>query len=111
MKFKIAEENKEAEALIPPAQPDGSNIGINYAGEYIKSLNVTLEDGRNVTCKRRGLKLTLTIGDKKGEGLMRRLDHGPDVKNILTHALQDAAEGAGAKFSVQEGIIYLGIAD
>ena len=106
-KHRIAEENKEAERLIPPSEPDGSKVGINYTGEYIKSFDVTLEDGRKVSCKRRGIKLTLTIGDEKGEGLLRRLDHGPDVKNMLQHALEDAAKDAGAKFSVEDGVIYL----
>ena len=107
IKHRIAEENKEAEKLIPPSEPDGSKIGINYTGEYIKSFDVTLEDGTKVNCKRRGLKLTLTIGDKKGEALLRRLDHGPEVKDILRHALEDAAEDAGARFLVEDGVIYL----
>ena len=107
MKVRVADENKDAEQFIPPAQPDGSRIGINYADAYLKVLKTTLEHGRKVVCKRRGLKITLTIGDKKGEGLMRRLDHGPDVKVILQNALQDAAKNAGAEFSVEDGALYL----
>jgi hypothetical protein len=37
-------------------------------------MNVKLEDGTPVKCKRRGLKIVLSAGAKKGEGLMRRID-------------------------------------
>jgi NAD(P)-dependent dehydrogenase (short-subunit alcohol dehydrogenase family) len=45
-----------------------------------------------VKCKRRGLKITLTVGAKKGEGLMRRLDVSPDPVAMLDAALQEAAQ-------------------
>ncbi len=83
MKVLVAKENQEAEGLIPPSQPDGSGIGVNYADAYIKVLNAELEDGRKITCKRKGLKITLTVDEASGEALMRRVDDGPDVKNIL----------------------------
>ena len=60
-------------------------------------------------CKRRGLKLTLTIKDKKGEGLMRRIEHGPDVRQILRQALETAASEAGAQFLVEDGGICLDV--
>ena len=91
MKIHIASENKEAEKLIPPSEPDGSGIGVNYTDAYIKPLNVELEDGRKVTCKRKGLKITLAIGEATGEAIMRRIEHGPDVKHILRRALEAAA--------------------
>lgn len=111
MKVRIAPVNTEAEKLIPPAQPDGSRIGANHADAYVKAMNVTLEDGTKVSCKRRGLNITLAIGDRKGEALMRRIEHGPDVKVILQKALESAAEAAGAKFSVEDGEICLDIQD
>ena len=40
---------------------------------YLKPLNITLDDGTVVTCKRRGLKIMLAVGDAKGTGLIRRL--------------------------------------
>ena len=107
MKLFVAEEDKAAEGLIPPAKPDGSGVGANYTEAYLKPMNATLEDGRKVTCRRKGLRITLTVGDQKGEALMRRIEHGPDVKNILGEALKTAAEGAGFGFSVDEGKIYL----
>lgn len=107
MKQRVAEENRQAEDLIPPAQPDGSRIGINYADAYIKALNVTLKDGTQISCKRRGLKITLSVGERTGEGLMRRLEHGPDVRDILRAALQEAARAAGARLLVENHSIYL----
>jgi hypothetical protein len=106
MKLEVAE-NRAAEDLLPPTKPDGSKIGINYADQYIKVFNQTLPDGTKVGCKRRGLKITLTVGDKKGEGLMRRLQHGPDPKIILQEALKEAATAAGVRYSVQNGTISL----
>ncbi len=107
MKLRIAEENKAAENLIPPAKSDGSGIGINYADAYIKPLNVTLEDGRKLTCKRRGLKITLNVNGRSGEALMRRLEHGPDARKILREALQAAAQAAGAKLAIEDGVVWL----
>ena len=107
MRHRIADENQDAEKLIPPAQPDGSGIGVNYTDAYIKALNTDLEDGRKLTCKRKGLKITMQIGDQKGEAIMNRLEHGPDVKNILSQALQSAASAAGAKFGACDGALYI----
>ena len=107
MKYRVAQENTEAQELIPPSKPDGSGIGINYADAYIKVMNVTLEDGRSLSCKRKGLKITLAVGDQKGEALLRKWDHGPDVKNILQEALKEAASNAGAALTVEDGILYL----
>jgi hypothetical protein len=106
-RLKIAEENKEAEGLIPPAKPDGSGIGVNYADAYIKPMNVQLENGVALKCKRKGLKITMTLGDKSGESLMRKREHGPDVKSILNHALAEAAQGVEASFVVEDGVMYL----
>jgi len=107
MKIRIVDENTEAEKLIPPAAPDGSGIGVNYVDAYIKPMNVETEDGRKVTCKRKGLKVILSIDDKTGEAIMRRIDHGPDVKNMLRQALVTAASEAGAQFSVEDGGVFL----
>ncbi|HUS40358.1 MAG TPA: hypothetical protein VMX74_12955 [Pirellulales bacterium] len=107
MKVLVAKENQEAEGLIPPSQPDGSGIGVNYADAYIKVLNAELEDGRKITCKRKGLKITLTVDEASGEALMRRVDDGPDVKNILRAALESAANAAGIKLIFENGQIWL----
>ena len=109
MKIRIADENPAAEELIPPTQPDASGIGVNYTEAYLKVIDMELEPGKKVTCKRKGLMITLTIGDKTGEALMRYIEDGPDVKNILRRAIENAAEDAGAKFLVEDGTIYLEI--
>ncbi len=109
MKTRIALENQDAENLIPPAQPDNSKIGVHYADAYLKALNVETADGKKVTAKRKGLKVLLQLGERKGEGLMRRLEHGPDVKTILRRALEEAALQAGASFSVEDGVVYFEI--
>lgn len=106
MKLKINEENVEAEALIPPAQPDNSGIGVNYADAYLKAMNVELEDGRKVVCKRKGLRINVSVGDAKGDALMRKRENGPDVKQILRCALQEASTAAGLSFAVEEGVMY-----
>ncbi len=107
--MRIAEENPEAVNLIAPNQPDSSGIGVNYTEAYLKVIDVELEPGKKVTCKRKGLMITLTIGEKSGEALMRYIEDGPDVKNILRRAIESAAENAGAKFIVEDSTIYLDI--
>jgi hypothetical protein len=107
MKHRIANENAQAEQLIPPTAPDNSGIGINYADAYIKPMNTQLEGGPKIICKRKGLKIILSIGEKTGEAVMRRVEHGPDVRNILRRALETAARAAGAQFSVADGGIFL----
>ena len=109
MKVRIADENVEAEQLLPPAAPDGSGIGVNYVDAYIKPMNVETENGHKIACKRKGLKIILSINDKTGESIMRRIEHGPDAKNILGQALLTAAQEAGAKFSVEDQVIYLDV--
>jgi hypothetical protein len=96
-----------AEAHLPPGKLDGSGIGINYADAYLKPLKITLADGRKVACKRRGLKLTFTIGDRTGEALMRRLENGPDEKTIFRAALREAAALAGGTIEFRPGALAL----
>ena len=70
---------------------------MHYVDAYIKPMNMKLEDGTPVKCKRRGLKITLSVGAKKGEGLMRRLDVSRDPVVMLDAALQEAGEGGGGR--------------
>src|SRR5262245_19063849 len=107
MGFPIPIDETAAEANHPTRKLDGSGFGINYADAFVKGLKVTLPDGRKVLCKRRGLKLTLTIGDRTGEGLMRRLQHGPDERTILREALMEAARNAGATITFAPGAVVL----
>ena len=107
MSVKICDENTAAEEKLPPEFADNSGIGLHYVDAYVKPMNVTLEDGRKVTCKRRGLKLTLAVGDKSGTWLMRRLDVSPEPKVMLESALAEAAKAAVVKLVVADGAIQL----
>ena len=79
MKTKLCDVNPAAhEETARSITDDKSGIGVHYVDAYIKPMNTKLADGTPVKCKRRGLKITLSAGGKKGEGLMRRLDVGPD---------------------------------
>jgi hypothetical protein len=80
---------------------------VNYADAYLKAMNVELADGRKIACKRKGLKITFTVGDRAGEALLRRLDHGPDPRAILRKALAEAASNAEVRFEVENGVMYL----
>jgi len=106
MKIQINPENTEAEKLIPPLKPDSSRIGVNYVDAYIKALNVDLQDGRKIVCKRKGLKILLTVGDKQSDILLNRLQNGPDVKNILRSALNQVSKQVGLNFVTENGVMY-----
>jgi hypothetical protein len=105
--MKVCDINQEAEEKLPPKSPDKSGVGVHYMDAYLKPMKTTLEDGTAVSAKRRGLKVTLTVGDKKGEGLMRRLEVSKDPIVMLQRALSDAAEQAGFKYRTEGGAIYL----
>ena len=107
MRVTIAVDEAQAESHLPEAKFDGSGVGINYADQILKPFKMTLPDGRKLLAKRRGLKITLTIGDKSGEAILRRLENGPDVKNIFRKALQEAAANAGASVVFEPNSVHL----
>jgi hypothetical protein len=98
-----------ADAFLPSAKPDGSGVGVNYADQILKPFKQTLADGRKLAAKRRGLKLTLSIGERQGEAIMRRLEHGPDEKTIFRKALVEAAGNAGATLVFEPGAVHLDV--
>src|SRR5262245_12763699 len=107
IKVKLCDVPQAAKEKLPELTSDKSGIGVHYVDAYLKPLNVKLDDGTRVKCKRRGLKITLNVGDKKGEGLMRRLDVSRDPIVMLDAALQEAATSAGVQLSIENGAIYL----
>jgi hypothetical protein len=107
MKTKLCDLNPAAPTRMPAQTDDKSGIGVHYVDAYIKPMNTKLPDGTAVKCKRRGLKILLTVGTKKGEGLMRRLEVGPDPVVMLDVALQEAAKSAGIELSVEDGAIFM----
>jgi len=106
VKVKICDVNTAAESKLPEHTGDKSGIGVHYVDAYIKPMNVKLEDGTPVRCKRRGLKITLSAGAKKGEGLMRRLDVSTNPVVMLNAALEEAAKAAGIELTVEDGAIF-----
>jgi hypothetical protein len=106
MKVKICDVNSAAEEKLPQHSGDKSGIGVHFVDAWIKPMNVKLEDGTAVKCKRRGLKIVLSAGGKKGEGLMRRLDVSADPVVMLNAALQEAAKAAGIELTMEGGAIY-----
>jgi hypothetical protein len=109
VKVKICNVNAAAKEKLPPGMDDKSGIGVHYVDAYLRPMNTKLEDGTPVKCKRRGLKITLSAGGKKGEGLMRRIDVGPDPVVMLDAALQEAAKAAGIALTVEDGAIYIAL--
>ncbi|HVT98168.1 MAG TPA: hypothetical protein VHE33_11735 [Acidobacteriaceae bacterium] len=109
MKVKLCDVNAAAAEKLPGHSDDKSGIGVHYVDAYIKPMNVKLEDGTPVRCKRRGLKITLSAGAKKGEGLMRRLDVSKDPVVMLDAALQEAAKAAGIELTVEDGAVFVSL--
>jgi hypothetical protein len=107
MRVTIAVDEAAVDGYLPPARPDGSGIGVNYADQVLKPFKQTLPDGRKLSAKRRGLKITMTIGERSGEAVMRRIEHGPDTKAIFEKALIEAAHNAGAALTRESGAVHL----
>jgi hypothetical protein len=107
MKQRLCEVNAAALAKLPQHTDDRSGIGVHYVDAYLKPMNAKLEDGTPVKCKRRGLKIALSVGTKKGEGLMRRLDVSTDPAVMLDAALQEAAKAAGVDLSIADGAMFI----
>jgi hypothetical protein len=99
--------NAAAVEKLPQHTGDKSGIGVHYIDAFLKPMNAKLPDGTPVKCKRRGLKIMLSVGTKKGEGLMRRLAVGADPVVMLDAALQEAAGAAGVTLTVENGAILI----
>ena len=107
--IKICDINHESKAKLPPVFTDKSGIGLNYVDSFIKPMNTKLEDGTRISCKRKGLKITLVVGTKKGDGLMRRLDVSRDPVVMLSSALQEAAKAAEVGLQITESEILVSL--
>jgi len=107
MKVTIPIDEAQADAFLPTNKLDGSGVGVNYVDAYLKAFKVTLEDGRKLLARRRGIRITLTVGEAKGEGLLRRLVHGPDPKVLLREALAEAAAPLGATVRIAPGQVEI----
>ena len=104
---KLCDINQVAKEKLPPTTPDKSGIGVHYIDAFIKPMNTEIENDVRVSCKRKGLKITLTVGTKKGDGLMRRLDVSSDPTVMLNTALQEAAKAAGVELKITDSEIFV----
>jgi hypothetical protein len=66
---------------------------------------VSLPDNTRVTCKRKGLRITLCIGTKKGDGLMRRIDVSPDPWSCSKP--RSGGGAAGVRLQIADGRILI----
>jgi hypothetical protein len=107
VRTKLCDIDADATARLPPLTDDKSGIGAHYVDAYLKPMNTALPGGLVVKCKRRGLKIVLSVGDKKGEGIMRRLDVSPDPRVMLRAALNEAAVAAGVEITIDEDSIFI----
>jgi hypothetical protein len=105
---KLCDINPAAKDKLPPMFAEKSGIGSHYVDAFLKPMNTKLPDGTRVGCKRKGLKITLTVGTKKGEGLMRRLAVSKDPIVMLETALQEAAKVAGIELKIAGSEILVG---
>ena len=104
---KLCDINAAAKEKLPPTFAEKSGIGSHYVDAFVKPMNTKLPDGTRVGCKRKGLKVTLTVGTKKGEGLLRRLDVSKDPVVMLQVALTEAAKAAGVELKITDTEIFL----
>ena len=105
--IKLCDINQAAKEKLPPGFRDKSGIGVHYVDAFIAPMNASLPDNVRVSCKRKGLKLTLRVGVKKGDGIMRRLEVSRDPVVMLQAALQEAAKAAGVELQVGETEILI----
>jgi hypothetical protein len=105
--IKLCDINSEAPAKLPPGFTDKSGVGVHYIDAFIKPMNAALPDGTRVVAKRRGLKVNLTVGTKKGFGLMRRLQVSTDPVVMLRACLAEAATAAGVQLEITDKEILI----
>lgn len=105
--IKLCDINPTAKEKLPHVFRDKSGIGVHYVDAFLAPMNAALPDATRVTCKRKGLRITLKVGLKKGDGLMRRLAVSTDPVAMLNAALQEAAKAAGVQLELTETEILI----
>ena len=107
--IKLCNRNLAAVEKLPPKFQDKSGIGVHYVDAFIAPMNAALPDATatRVSCKRKGLRLTLRVGTKKGDGLMRKLTVSRDPVVMLEAALHEAAKAAGVELQITETEILI----
>ena len=108
--IKLCNRNLAAVEKLPPKFQDKSGVGVHYVDAFVAPMNAALLDTNppvRVSCKRKGLRLTLRVGTKKGEGLMRKLTVSRDPVVMLEAALQEAATAAGVQLQITDTEILI----
>jgi hypothetical protein len=105
--IKLCDINPAAREKLPPAFRDKSGVGVHYVDAFIAPMNAALPDNIRVSCKRKGLRITLRVGTKTGTGLMRRLAVSPDPVVMLAAALQEAAQAAQVQLQITDREILI----
>lgn len=100
--IKLCDINQAAKEKLPPGFRDKSGIGVHYVDAFLAPMNAALPDSTRVFAKRKGLRINLRVGQKKGDGLMRRLDVSRDPVVMLQAALQEAAQAAGVQIQLTD---------
>jgi hypothetical protein len=109
MNVKLCSVNADAASRLPQFTDDKSGVGVHYVDAFLKPMNTVVAGGPAVKCKRRGLKIMLSVGDRKGEGLLRRLDVGPDPRAMLRAALDEAAHSAGVRMTIDGADVFIDV--
>jgi hypothetical protein len=109
MTVTIAFDQAKAESTLKGEMPDGSGVGVNYVDVIVKASKLTLPDGRKLLLKRKGLKLTLAIGDKQARRCCAASSTVPTFARLIAQALEAAALAAGAKARLEAGALHLDV--
>ena len=104
---KLCDINQAAKEKLPSVFRDKSGIGVHYVDAFIAPMNAPLPDNVRVSVKRKGLKVTIRVGAKKGDGIMRRLQVSSDPVVMLKAALQEAAKAAGVQLEVTDNAVMI----
>lgn len=105
--YKVCDLDPAAKEKLPPAYPDKSGIGVHYVDAILKGMKGRLENGTRVVAKRKGLRIDLRVGKRKGTGLMRRLEVSRDPVVMFRAALEEAAREAHAGIQITDTEIFL----
>src|SRR5260221_1129931 len=105
--IKLCNRNLAAPEKLPPKLADKSGIGAHYVDAFVAPMNATLPDTTRVSCKRRGLRVTLRVGTKKGDGLLRRLAVSTNPVVMLDACLKEAAQAAGVQLEITDAEILI----
>jgi hypothetical protein len=105
--IKLCDINQAAREKLPSVFRDKSGIGVHYVDAFIAPMNASLPENLRVSCKRKGLRVTLRVGTKKGDGIMRRLDVSADPVVMLKAALQEAAKAADVQLEITDSEILI----